>query len=64
VGAGPGRVRWFLDISDFVAALAGVGHGGLHRQFSWFCMARWLDHPNVHFHYLRSGIGKVKVKMH
>jgi glucosamine-6-phosphate deaminase len=27
-------------------------------------MSLLADHPNVHFHYLRSGIGTVKVEMH
>ena len=27
-------------------------------------MSLLADHPNVHFHYLRSGLGHVKVEMH
>jgi glucosamine-6-phosphate deaminase len=27
-------------------------------------MSLLADHPNVHFHYLRSGLGTVDVEMH
>ena len=27
-------------------------------------MSLLADHPNVHFHYLRSGLGMVEVEMH
>jgi glucosamine-6-phosphate deaminase len=35
-----------------------------HLPDSSVPMSLLADHPNVHFHYLRPGIGKVDVEMH
>lgn len=35
-----------------------------HPPDSAVPMSLLADHPNVHFHYLRSGIGSVAVEMH